>query len=162
MDDGPSPLAIVAKHQVSPPVMLRDIVRDLGLVVKIIPLGQSMAGQITRDPRNGGRSGFVIYVNADDSKTRQKFTLAHEIAHYILHRDLIETGIVDDTMYRSELGSYYETQANQLAADILMPIRLVKVALKKTEDPIELAKMFDVSPQAMKIRLKGMKGRVSA
>jgi Zn-dependent peptidase ImmA (M78 family) len=30
---------------------------------------------------------------------RQRFTLAHEIAHYVLHRDLVENGIVDDTMY---------------------------------------------------------------
>jgi Zn-dependent peptidase ImmA (M78 family) len=69
---------------------------------------------------------------------------------------LIESGIVDDTMYRSELGSVYETQANQLAADILMPIRLVKKWRQTLPDEKDLAKKFDVSEQAMKIRLKGM------
>lgn len=69
---------------------------------------------------------------------------------------MIESGIVDDTMYRSELGSVYETQANQLAADILMPIRLVKKWRQTLPDEKDLAKKFDVSEQAMKIRLKGM------
>src|ERR1700730_14453439 len=121
-----SPMAVVAKYQKAPPVMLAPIASELGIKVKRIPLGKLIAGQIMRDPVNGGPSGFSILINSDDGLRRQKFTLAHEIAHFILHRDLIESGIVDDTMYRSDLGSVYETQANQLAADILMPIRLIK------------------------------------
>ncbi len=152
-----SPLAIVAKHQMAPPVMLGPIANELGLKVNRLSLGKAMAGQITRDPVRGGKSGFVVYINSDDAQKRQRFTLAHEIAHYILHRDLIESGIVDDTMYRSELSSYHETQANQLAADILMPRRLVRAALKTTADPRQLAEMFDVSEQAMKIRLSSMR-----
>jgi predicted transcriptional regulator len=151
-----SPLAIVAKHQKGPPVMVGPIARELGIKVVRLPLGKSIAGQIIRDPKRGGPSGFLIHLNSDDSPNRQKFTLAHEIAHFILHRDLIESGIIDDTMYRSDLGNYYETQANQLAADILMPIRLVKKAMQTTSNPASLAKMFDVSEQAMKIRLSGL------
>ncbi len=148
-----SPLAIVAKHQMAPPVMLGPIANELGLKVNRLSLGKAMAGQITRDPVRGGKSGFVVYINSDYAQKRQRFTLAH----YILHRDLIESGIVDDTMYRSELSSYHETQANQLAADILMPRRLVRAALKTTADPRQLAEMFDVSEQAMKIRLSSMR-----
>jgi hypothetical protein len=151
-----SPMAVVARHQKEPPIMLGPIARELGIRVRLIPLGKSIAGQIMRDPVNGGSSGFSIWINSDDAQNRQKFTLAHEIAHFILHRDLIESGIVDDTMYRSELGSIYETQANQLAADILMPIRLVKKWRAIIPDPKQLAKKFDVSEQAMKIRLGGL------
>ena len=93
---------------------------NLGLLVKKQSLGNEIAGQIVRDSwRNGntGRSGFTIYINSDQHPNRQRFTLAHEIAHYILHRDLIEDGLIDDTMYRSSLSNFYETQANRMAAD---------------------------------------------
>jgi predicted transcriptional regulator len=159
MENNESPMAVVVKHQKAPPVMLGPIVRELGINVRLIPLGKLIAGQIMRDPLHGGTSGFTIWVNSEDSRNRQKFTLAHELAHYILHRDLIENGIVDDTMYRSELSSVYETQANQLAADILMPIRLIKKYREQHPDSDwkELARVFEVSEQAMKIRLSGMK-----
>lgn len=146
----PSPLEIVAKYQKDPPVMLGPIVRELGILVRRLPLGP-IAGQLMRDAK--ASSGFVIFINSSDALTRQKFTLAHELAHYILHRDLIRDGIVDDTMYRSELSNVYEVQANQLAADILMPIRLVKKWRTIVPDIKELAKKFEVSEQAMKIRL---------
>ncbi|MBI5264611.1 MAG: ImmA/IrrE family metallo-endopeptidase [Bradyrhizobium sp.] len=159
IDDRESPMAVVVKHQKKPPVMLGPIAKELGIPVKLVSLGKSIAGQIMRDPLHGGTSGFSIWINSDESRNRQKFTLAHELAHYILHRDLIESGIVDDTMYRSELGSVYETQANQLAADILMPIRLIKKYREQNpaSDFSELAKVFEVSEQAMKIRLSGMR-----
>jgi IrrE N-terminal-like domain len=152
-----SPMAVVAKHQKAPPVMLGPIAKELGIPVKLAPLGKAIAGQIMRDPLHGGRSGFSIWINSDESRHRQKFTLAHELAHYILHRDLIESGIVDDTMYRSDLGNTYETQANQLAADILMPVRLIKKWRELHPEVKELASLFDVSEQAMKIRLGGMR-----
>jgi predicted transcriptional regulator len=151
------PLAIVARHQKDPPVMVGPIAKELGLKVYRLPLGPTIAGQLVRDARKGGPSGFAVYLNINDAQTRQKFTLAHEIAHFILHRDLIEDGVIDDTMYRSELGSFYETQANQLAADILMPIRLVKKWYAQIPDLKELAKKFDVSEQAMKIRLDNLR-----
>ncbi len=126
MEPSESPMAVVARYQRNPPVDLDSIARDLGIKVYKRPLGKAIAGQIMRDRISGGPSGFSIWVNSEEHPNRQRFTLAHEIAHFILHRDLIETGIVDDTMYRSSLSNYYEVQANRLAADILMPVRLVK------------------------------------
>lgn len=152
-----SPMAVIARHQLAPPVRLKPIADELGIRVLRMSLGKAIAGQLIRDRLRGGPSGFVVYLNSDDSINRQKFTLAHEIAHFVLHRDLIENGVIDDTMYRSDLDSHYEVQANQLAADILMPIRLVKKALSVEKDPKKLANMFEVSEQAMNIRLSGLK-----
>jgi len=157
MDDFQNPLAIVAQHQKEPPISVGEIAAALGLEVVRRSLGKEVSGMIMRDTTGKARSGFTVYVNTDDNIYRQRFTAAHEIAHYILHRDLIENGVIDDTMYRSkELNSVYETQANQLAADILMPIRLVKKWREKVSDTKNLAKTFGVSEQAMAIRLKGM------
>lgn len=150
-----SPMAIIAKHQTAWPVMVGEIAKELGIGVRRIPLGGAIAGQLMPDRKSP--SGYTAIINSDDAITRQKFTLAHEIAHFVLHRDLISDGVIDDTMYLSELGSRLETQANQLAADIIMPIRLVKKALLNTTDAQGLARMFQVSEQAMKIRLHGMR-----
>ena len=151
-----SPIAVIARHQTGWPVSVDPIAKDLGIPVKRLSLGSAVSGQLVRDPKRGGVSGFVIYLNSDLPEVRQKFTLAHELAHYVLHRDLIENGVVDDTMYRSDLSSHLEVQANQMAADIIMPVRLVRRALQSENDPRKLAKMFGVSEQAMKIRLSAM------
>lgn len=150
------PLAVVAKYQTTAPVNLNGIARDLNLPVISTSLSYDIAGQIVRDKRTSPRSGFVIYINSDQHENRQRFTLAHEIAHFILHRDLIESGIVDDTMYRSSLSNHYEVQANRMAADILMPIRLVKAMYAKFPLVDALAGRFQVSSAAMKIRLDGL------
>jgi Zn-dependent peptidase ImmA (M78 family) len=156
MENDKNPMAVVANYQRTPPVDLDSIARDLGIKVYRRAFGQTIAGQLTRDRITGGSSGFSIWLNSQDRPNRQRFTFAHELAHYILHRDLIDTGIVDDTMYRSDLSNFYEVQANRLAADILMPIRLVKALRIKEPDPVRLAGLFQVSPEAMKIRLNGI------
>ncbi len=159
MDSIDSPFAVLAKYQSRTPVDLDAIAREFGVNVYRQDLGPETSGQIIRDRIKGGRSGFAIYVNSTHHPNRQRFTLAHEIAHYILHRDLIESGVVDDTMYRdSTLGSYYESQANRMAADILMPIRLVKAYIKNNPNATidEMAVAFGVSRGAMEIRRKSI------
>lgn len=101
----------------------------------------------------------VIRVNRHDVKERQRFTLAHEIAHFLLHEDKIGDGIVDDILYRSSLSDELEAQANRLAADIVMPWSLIQRALEqgpnlKIEQKIEmLARQSEISTTAIKIRL---------
>lgn len=149
------PFAVIAKHQ-SLPIDVDAIAKELGLPVTRTNLGDNIAGQIIRSPGRS-RSGFVIYVNGTEHPNRQRFTIAHEIAHFVLHRDLIEDGVTDDTLYRSpELSSYLEVQANRMAADILMPVRLLKRERAKNGDARFLAKLFGVSPSAMEIRLKSL------
>lgn len=152
------PLSIIGRlSKWPPPIMVGEIARELHLRVNRHSLGEHISGQIIRDP-NVSISGFKILINSDMHVHRQRFSLAHEIAHYVLHRDLIEDGVIDDTMYRSmELGSNYEKQANQMASDILMPIRLIKYALKEWgNDVTKLAEGFWVSQQAMEFRLKSI------
>ncbi|WP_146690838.1 ImmA/IrrE family metallo-endopeptidase [Bradyrhizobium canariense] len=157
MEMNESPLGVVARYQQRPPIDLDGIAHALGVRVYQMPLGSGVSGQIMRDKVKGGPSGFAIYVNSSEHPNRRRFTFAHELAHFILHRDLIETGVVDDTMYRSaQLSDHYEVQANRMAADILMPVRLVKVWRVRERDLTRLAMLFGVSAQAMQIRLNGI------
>lgn len=143
------PSEIVAQHLVSAPVDVVEIVSALGIKLDYEPLGD-LAGKIQRI-----NDSYKITVNSSDSRRRKRFTIAHEIGHYILHRDMIGDGITDDAMYRSSLGNFYETQANQYAAFILMPPNLVKSAWNGgTRSYAGMAEYFDVSEQAAQIRMK--------
>jgi Zn-dependent peptidase ImmA (M78 family) len=144
----------ILKHQQVLPIQIGSIAKELGLVVKSSTLQAGISGEIREE-----NDKFVIRVNRHDSKSRQRFTIAHEIGHYLLHRDRIGDGIVDDILYRSSLSNALEAQANRIAADILMPIKLINESLnslssKKGEALYEsVAQIADVSPTALKIRL---------
>jgi Zn-dependent peptidase ImmA (M78 family) len=132
------------------------IARELGLNVwSMNSLPSNVSGKIFRDPLNGGLSGFSIAVNGNDHPLRQRFTVAHEIGHFILHRSRLESGdLIDDAMYRSGMSSKEEAAANRLAADILMPHALIRALVAEGVREVEiLANRLQVSLPAMKIRL---------
>lgn len=145
---------IIFSAQSALPVKVGVIAASLGLTLKKASLAAGISGEIKRD--NGS---FIIRVNRHDVSTRQRFTVAHEIAHYLLHRDLIGDGIVDDILYRSSLSDSMEAEANRLAADIVMPWHLLSEFLRankvlSVEQRMEkLALAADVSITAIKIRL---------
>lgn len=99
------------------------LARALGLEIRDIKLPDYVSGKIEKDWRSGS---FVISINDSHPLTRRRFTVAHEIAHFVLHQDLIGDGIVDDALYRSSKGNEIERQANAYAATILMPAPLVR------------------------------------
>ena len=90
---------------------------------------------------------------------RYRFTLAHELAHWILHKKLFEgTGIAAATYKTDSLDdNSVEWQANYLAKAILMPVGQVKRAfyplITDNNKIKKLADIFEVSKQAMEIRL---------
>lgn len=150
-----TPGRIIFRHQAYPPVDVTAIAQELGINVwEMHGLAENVSGKIFRDPLNGGASGYSIGVKASEGYRRKRFTIAHEIAHYILHRSKIGDELVDDAMYRSGLSTREEAQANQLAADILMPRQLIKLLQSQgLTDAASLANKLEVSEAAMKVRL---------
>ncbi|WP_240868854.1 ImmA/IrrE family metallo-endopeptidase [Pseudomonas sp. B707] len=145
--------AIISSHQINLPVPVGAIAKDLGLVI----LKSTMPGSISGEIREA--EGIVtIKVNRHDVKERQRFTIAHEIAHFLLHRERLAGGITDDVLYRSRLSDDLEREANRLAADIIMPTTLIQEALithstLKPEDRYKkIAELAQVSLAAIKIR----------
>jgi Zn-dependent peptidase ImmA (M78 family) len=70
--------------------------------------------------------GFTIRVNILDSTVQKRLAVAHEIAHFLRHRNRIKNRLVDDRMYRSRLDSTKEREAEELAYDLLMPRALIR------------------------------------
>lgn len=149
------PMEVAAGFLDRAPVPLLDIAQALGLPVDMAaPLPADISGQITR-LRSAGGDRYHIDVNGRDPDPRRRFTLAHEIAHFLLHREFLDRALTDDRMYRSRLGDSMERQANRLAAQLLMPGHLVRVAWEAgARDVGKLARTFDVSVPAMEIRLR--------
>jgi Zn-dependent peptidase ImmA (M78 family) len=145
------PVEIVGDFMTSAPVDVVGLAKALGLAVSYRPFPDNISGEIVCE-----RSGVCqIRVNSLHPSTRQRFTIAHEIAHYVLHRNLIGDGIVDSGLYRSRLTDAVERQANRYAAEILMPWRLVvdKISAGCT-DATSMARAFGVSTAVSEIRLK--------
>ena len=149
------PISLIKKHINQPPIDIEAVVKDFGLELVQSPLKDDVSGFIEK--KTDGT--YRITVNASHSETRRRFTIAHELAHYIYHRDLFGNGVADSRAYRSEgtplenanITRAHELQANSFAANVLMPKSLL--ADRMHEKPETLANEFKVSPAAMKIRL---------
>jgi Zn-dependent peptidase ImmA (M78 family) len=145
---------VIATFQKTAPVQVVPIAKELGLNVFSVDWDDNISGMIMRDSERGGPSGFAIYVNRKHASVRRRFTIAHEIAHFVLHRSLIGDGVQDDALYRSKLSSAVETEANRYAADLLMPWNLINQEVANGRNTVdELAVAFDVSKSSMSIRL---------
>ena len=96
---------------------------------------------------------------------RRRFTLAHELAHWVLHKELYTGTNIEAATYgmNNYCSNSIEWQADYLAKAILMPERQVRrgfsmVQNERTDRKIMcLSRMFGVSRQAMEIRLKELK-----
>jgi len=153
---------ILDSHIKEQPIKLGQLAKDLDIAVKVKVLNGGISGQITREDGQ-----YVIRVNRYESRERQRFTIAHELAHFLLHRPIIDKapkGIQDNVLYRSDKPDKIEYEANRLAAHILMPHDKVKEVIQNEyggtfEDDAtveSLAARFKVSKAAMAIRLSNL------
>lgn len=137
---------VLREHGVKrPPVPVRRISRQLGVELLFVS-GAEWDGAVESDKDTGEAT---IYVNADQSETRQRFTIAHELGHLLRHRP----GVAYRDIWSSRGSSVKEIEANQFAANLLMPAWMIS-AYAPARSISDLASMFKVSHDAMSIRLK--------
>ncbi len=141
------------------PVEPMELAKALGLEVELAFLAADESGKIVI-PGNDEDTA-VVTLNAFDHPNRQRFTCAHEIGHYLRRQRTATRGrtLVD---YRDTLAGLgtdpEEIYANQFAAALLMPGRLVqRFYLVDRESPEQLAFRFGTSVQAMNVRLRNLR-----
>ena len=94
---------------------------------------------------------WVIYLNATEAATRQRFTLLHEFKHVIDHGRSVH---LYSGSHRHTADEQAEQAADYFAGCVLMPKRLLKRAWGEgRQRPRALATLFDVSPRAVEVRL---------
>ncbi|MBF0097188.1 MAG: ImmA/IrrE family metallo-endopeptidase [Magnetococcales bacterium] len=104
---------------------------------------------------------FVIFISTFTSSSRDRFTIAHELGHYVLHyfipfRNSPRSGGEDRTMICARAGEgRVEWEANWFAAGFLMPQDKFREALEQECGDFDLvAERFGVSSKAAEIRAK--------
>ena len=142
------------------------------LPVDVVEIASKLGIQIKYGILEGNICGFLIYdddtpiigISSLHSLTRQRFTIAHEIGHYLQHP---KESFIDNKYaiyWRNASASTGEKQqevdANNFAAKLLMPKSAIQAELSKIkledEDESGIAKLadkFQVSTQAMTFRL---------
>ena len=140
------------------PVPIGEVAAALSIDVVSLTLPVEISGLIKK--MSPDVEEYQIQINNTDAPVRQRFTVAHEIAHYFLHKSHIDSdGITDSILYRSKLSDKKEAEANRLAAAMLLPWNEVQAwhherygCAPKAEFLDEIAKAFRVSSLAVGFR----------
>ncbi len=137
------------------PVDPEALARGLGITVRHGVLPPDASGKIVISAAEAP----VITINQYDHPNRQRFTCAHEIGHY-LRRRRQGGGTTTFVDYRDTLAGLgqdpEEIFANQFAAALLMPARLVARYHAEGMSDEALAERFGTSVQAMRLRLRNL------
>jgi Zn-dependent peptidase ImmA (M78 family) len=155
----------------NPPVPVEKLAKALGVRIEYNPFDDELSGMaFLRDGKP------IIGVNSRHRPNRQRFTIAHELGHIVLHRAHLEKAVLIDKSknFMIEEGKTFiardqtsaegsdplEIQANAFASELLLPAKLVRQVLSEStgdlhddEYLISLAKRFRVSLTAFQLRL---------
>lgn len=144
---------VIKLRNIFPELSLENVVDDLEASVEM--LGINVLYSDMRDLEKDGKtvSGFArvspesgrpeIVINGNEPIYRQRFTIAHELGHIILHWKWLPGKKLDPKLaeitYRSERGyspfeKKREIQANEFAAELLLPLEEVKQTLGSFKD----------------------------
>ena len=149
---------LISQYDLSkPPINVSELAARLGIKVQLENFPNDVSGALYR-----GKDKSVIAVNARHGESRQRFTIAHELGHFMLHHDSPahydqerQVGLHFRAKATGTAWDSKEIEANRFAAELLMPRKLLiaRVGDSADFDAAQLAKEFEVSPEAMTYRL---------
>jgi transcriptional regulator with XRE-family HTH domain len=153
--DSAEQLLALAKLRGAPPVDVASLAARCGVRVLDFDFGGMVDGLVVQL----GDGPAVGLDNAHTNPHRRRFTLAHELGHYLLrHSSSFQVDFAEDGSTGDAPGYnwQHERAANEFAANLLMPADLVRRSAERNQDITKLATMFDVSRQAMAFRLTSL------
>jgi Zn-dependent peptidase ImmA (M78 family) len=160
--------ALLSKYHVDwPPVDIARLAESEGAAISYERLEDDLSGFFVP-----GRTRFVIGVNKWHPDTRQRFTIAHELGHYLLH-DFDDVHVDHLFKFRSSISAkaidIEEIEANTFAAWILIPERMLSQDIKDSGIDLqddrriqELATRYAASQQSMSFRILNLLSRRGA
>jgi len=170
---------LISAYKLAPPIDVERLAKELGIEVVYEPTDEGLSGFLLRDSKN---DTAVIGVNKNHPVTRRRFTIAHELGHFILHnyegfhfdddkqsfqiREREPVTLKKRDAVSSQGSDFEEREANYFAAELLMPDSFVRTEVKnvgtidlfdETEKILKpMAKKFAVSTQALIYRLTNL------
>lgn len=141
------------------PIPVREIAAALDIAeIKPITASDFEGGLITFDDKSSG----CILINENSPRRRQRFTIGHELGHYLNPWHNLGSGgqfmckAQDMFVSGSPAGERQkmEVEANQFSAELLMPTKFIRSDIKRLRSPeidhiVSLADKYDVSKESM-------------
>lgn len=136
------------------PVDVADIAAAMGLRVEYTFLRDGVSGMLRSRPPEVP----VIYVDATENAARQRFTIAHELGHYVerINQGQNDFAFIDERSTKYDLHEFY---ADEFAGNLLMPESEIRRLQSRGRSHIEMAAHFGVSPAALNTRLNRLAKR---
>lgn len=133
----------------SVPVLLKSVISYLkdksGLECEPLELSDTISGFLIED-----ETISAIGYNSGHHVHRQRFSIAHEIGHFMLSHNNQRKNDIE----REKSNPVHEKEANAFAAELLMPLEFLKKDLKGSVDLDILANRYWVSKDAMSWRIQ--------
>jgi Zn-dependent peptidase ImmA (M78 family) len=147
-----------------PPVPVEKIAATQGAQLTYTAFDGDVSGVLYRESNR-----VLIGVNSTHAPTRQRFTIAHEIGHLLMHEGrpvVVDRLVRVNINLRDGTSSREENEANAFAAELLMPRNLIASEIERflqrarrvvpQELVDELSSTFRVSAEAMSYRLENL------
>ena len=132
----------------SRPLDLTSLCKSLNILISYKPLRDNLSGSLEYLNER-----WVITVNALHHEGRQRFTIAHELGHYCLHKRSTLDAFDDEIFHRGNGYSLKEFQADSFAGELLMPENDFRHYINDISTNInEIADHFGTSAMAVRKR----------
>jgi Zn-dependent peptidase ImmA (M78 family) len=157
---------VLAEYNVqNAPVPVDRIAKLMGAQLRFTPLDKELSGMVFIKDGNP-----IIGVNSLHHPNRQRFTIAHEIGHLVLHKQHLSSAVHVDKDFKlfrgakaSEGTDPMEVAANNFGSELLVPRQFLDPFLDELhvdmddEKPLEeLAQKFRVSKQVLSYRIQNL------
>lgn len=139
-------LADYARSRVvmKPPVRIESVAEWMGFqVILLYTVGEEFSGMVSVRQK-------LIGVNGRHHRHRRRFTIGHELAHILLKHP-------PESHCTPKEIALYNVEADACAAELLIPSNLLSQWLPIIHSISNLAYAFDVSEEAMAVRLKDLR-----
>ena len=137
------------RGSIEPPVLVEELAAWLGFQVVYLTLVPDEFSAIlsSRDK--------LIGINGRHHRHRRRFSLCHELAHLLLNHP-------PEALCSARNIALHNAEADECAAELLMPSRLLLDDDYRTQSLSELARLFDVSEEALARKLLRLNGPSAA
>src|SRR3954469_20232810 len=126
----------------------KSLLDELGITepeeIDLEALAQYVGATVTRAPMLGAEARIIglddqaiITVNQDSIITRQRFSIAHELGHWMYDRGRIDFTCAVETQERFYTGTDKESLANEFATELLLPSGMFTPRLSKRAPTLE-------------------------
>ncbi len=134
-----------SRPTMKPPVKIESVAEWMGFqVILLYSVGEEFSGMVSVRQK-------LIGVNGRHHRHRRRFTIGHELAHILLRHP-------PESHCTPKEIALCNAEADACAAELLMPANLLLQWLPITRSVSNLAYAFDVSEEAMEVRLRDMRG----